>query len=63
MGVMAGMFLLVNVIADYSGEGTAGFPASVDVPNVTVRFRGHGDYLFCLMSSRRFFFRATPFVN
>uniref|UniRef100_A0A914WNS6 Gamma-secretase subunit Aph-1 n=1 Tax=Plectus sambesii TaxID=2011161 RepID=A0A914WNS6_9BILA len=51
MGTMAGMFLLVNVIADFSGEGTAGFPASVYVANVTVPFRGHGNYHFCLMST------------
>ncbi|VDK35967.1 unnamed protein product [Anisakis simplex] len=36
MGVMAALFLVVNVIADFWGEGTVGLPATV--PDVADRF-------------------------
>ncbi|KAM3721652.1 putative phospholipid-transporting ATPase tat-5 [Dirofilaria immitis] len=36
MGVMAALFLIINVIADFSGHGTVGLPATV--PYVSDRF-------------------------
>lgn len=36
MGVMAALFLVINVIADFWGNGTVGLPASV--PYVSDRF-------------------------
>uniref|UniRef100_A0A914RL86 Uncharacterized protein n=1 Tax=Parascaris equorum TaxID=6256 RepID=A0A914RL86_PAREQ len=36
MGVMAALFLIINVIADFWGEGTVGLPATV--PEVADRF-------------------------
>lgn len=36
MGVMAALFLIINVVADFSGHGTVGLPATV--PYVSDRF-------------------------
>lgn len=64
MGVMAAVFLVVNVIADFWGSGTVGLPATL--PNISTQFESKlyaADLYFPVSCSRAVCMRNVCCVN